>query len=138
MPVWNDQTDDSVQGTATTLAGSTGVLLTQAVDDFDEIRFRVPIVAITGSPIFGIQGSADNSTWTSNLASYTRSSSDNGKVIAFAVVRPIYAYYRLHLNLNSGTVKIATGSVGSVTRHRPRSAPVVSTTCVNITFVSGG
>jgi hypothetical protein len=114
----------------TAFVGSTATLQTVTADDAEEIGFVVPISTITGSPIFTVSSSLDNSTYTVEQ-SYTRSSADNGKVLSISVLRVTRPFYRLSLNLNGGTCSTLFSNNGvHAYKAGPRVLPVPSTTQV--------
>lgn len=122
--------------TATDFVGTTAVLQSIGpIPDGQEIIWLVPVTAITGSPQLIVENSVDGATWVTEQT-YTRSSADNGKTLVVNINRPMKLYYRLKLNLNSGTMSIrnATNGVHAYLKGL-RVQPLAATTQVNLTSV---
>jgi hypothetical protein len=113
-------------GTTTTVVGTTATLQDVSADDSEEIVFLVPVGAITGSPQLLVKSSPDGTTYTTEQT-YARSSADNGKTLVVSVARPTKPYYRLTLNLNSGTFSVGVSANGVYAfKANTRKLPVVS------------
>ena len=124
-------------GTTTTVVGTSATLQDVSADDSEEILFLVPIGAITGSPQLLVKSSPDGTTYTTEQT-YQRSSADNGKTLLISVLRPTKPYYRLSLNLNSGTLSIGVSANGVyAVKANTRKLPVVSATEVVLAAAAG-